>query len=232
MSATKYTKYISTDFIGLTELLPNINALTSEIQGSSIIIALDFINMSGNDVDVWFKAPISASDPDDVSALNAIVAAHTGVPLPDESVQNVNIESQSEGCSIKSSPVGFQDLTGYNVYRKGYKFTVTADSTYEHEISYTSDMMLQGLAYKLDSNPHEDDYMEVEIVDVDGIVYPADTILVTFASTLYVTPDEVFKCLCDDAKQLYSWAYIRVRYVSNGTSDVVVRLQHLLRTMP
>lgn len=133
---------------------------------------------------------------------------------------------------IKSETHGFQDLSGYNVFRKGYKFTVTAGNTYEHEISYTNDMMLQGLAYQLDANPHDDDYIEVEIVDVDGVVYPADTVLAKFAETLYVVDNQYFECCCADAKTLYSWAYIRFRYVSNGTSDVTVRLQHLMRTVP
>ena len=76
MAATKYTYSISTDF-------PNgvvaTDRLTVEIQDSTIITALDYINTSGDDCDIWFKAAISAGDE---TTLNGIVAAHSGEPLP------------------------------------------------------------------------------------------------------------------------------------------------------
>jgi len=146
------------------------------------------------------------------------------------SAQDVNIKSQ--GLHLKTETHGFRDLTGFNVFRKGYKFVVTAGDTYEHDINYDSDMMLQGLGYKLDGDVREDDYLEVEIVDVDGVVYPAGTVLAKFSETVYVIPNEISEVLCDDAKLIYNWMYIRTRYVSNGTQNpVAVRITHILRTI-
>lgn len=51
-----------------------------EIEASSIVTALaeDFIQVSGDDCDVWFKASLSSGDE---STLNSLVASHSGVPL-------------------------------------------------------------------------------------------------------------------------------------------------------
>jgi len=145
---------------------------------------------------------------------------------------DVNIASCNSDIELPTQVHGFRDLTGFNVFRKGYKFVVAAGETYEHEVSYTDDMMLQGLGYKLDGDVHEDDYLEVEIVDVDGVAYPPGTILAKFAETMYVIPNEVFEVVCEDAKMIYNWMYIRTRYVSNGTQNpVAVRLLHILRTI-
>jgi hypothetical protein len=77
MAATKYTYSISGDF-------PNqkvdINRLTKEIRESDIVTALDYINVSEDDCDIWFKDALSAGDQ---TILDGIVANHSGEPLPD-----------------------------------------------------------------------------------------------------------------------------------------------------
>lgn len=77
MAATKYTYSITTDFIALEYSLPNTAALTTQIQASAIVTALDYINTSGDDCDIWFKDSLSSGDED---SLDALVAAHTGEP--------------------------------------------------------------------------------------------------------------------------------------------------------
>lgn len=76
MASTKYTYSISGDF-------PNqkiaSDRLTQEINKSTIITALDFINTSGIMCDIWFKADLSSQDS---TSLDALVATHTGVALP------------------------------------------------------------------------------------------------------------------------------------------------------
>jgi len=76
MAATKYTYSISTDFpnhkVGTDRLLQEINF-------SAIITAVDYINTSGDDCDVWFKAALSSGDK---TILDGLVAVHSGEHLP------------------------------------------------------------------------------------------------------------------------------------------------------
>jgi hypothetical protein len=58
----------------------NLGRLTNEIQESSIITALDFINSSVDHCDIWFKAVLSTGDE---TILQGIVASHSGEPLPE-----------------------------------------------------------------------------------------------------------------------------------------------------
>jgi hypothetical protein len=67
-----------------------IDSLTLQIQQSSIVTALDYINVYGTAVSIFFKAPLSTADQ---TTLNAVVAAHNGVPLPSNQVQNVSVSN-------------------------------------------------------------------------------------------------------------------------------------------
>lgn len=73
MAATKYTYSLVNDF-------PNqkvdIDALTISIRESDITIALDYINSSITECDIWFKDALSASD--ETSVLTVIVESHDG----------------------------------------------------------------------------------------------------------------------------------------------------------
>ncbi len=74
MAATKYTYSISGDF---PNQAVNPSSLSAEILASAIITALDFINVAGNNCDIWFKAELSAGDE---TILDGVVAAHQGTP--------------------------------------------------------------------------------------------------------------------------------------------------------
>jgi hypothetical protein len=75
MSDSVYTYSIQNDF-------PNhvvaTDRLTQEIQQSSIVTALDYINTNADACNIYFKAALSGTDQ---TTLNGIVAAHSGVPL-------------------------------------------------------------------------------------------------------------------------------------------------------
>jgi len=75
MVATKYTYSIAGD-TAQAKLVPG--KLGEEIGESSIVIALDYINSSGDVLDVWMKDSLSAGDE---TILDGVVAAHDGVPL-------------------------------------------------------------------------------------------------------------------------------------------------------
>jgi len=151
---------------------------------------------------------------------------------------------------IRAQPNGFRDLTGYNVYRKGYRFQAAGGETTVQEACYDVTMKLQGLVFKIDSNanPHYRDYIEVKMCDSDGTYYPAGTVLATFASTVYVYPNMEFSCICDDAKDIPPGIYVQFIYNSfnpnteNSSSssssslievpNIEIALQHCLRTTP
>jgi len=77
--AAKYTFNIAADF-------PNQKvdsaALTLEIRDSDITTALDYINTTTTECDIWFKAELSVLD--STATLPTIIAAHDGERLPDE----------------------------------------------------------------------------------------------------------------------------------------------------
>lgn len=75
MAATKYTFSISTDFPYHKVAT---DRLSQEITTAAIVTALDYINTSGDDCDVWFKSALSSGDED---ILDALVTAHSGEPL-------------------------------------------------------------------------------------------------------------------------------------------------------
>lgn len=72
--------------------------LQKEIQDSLIIIALDHISMLGSVVSIFFKDTISNGDED---ILDALIANHSGLPLIEEQVIDVNV---SNSLSIQSAP--------------------------------------------------------------------------------------------------------------------------------
>jgi hypothetical protein len=147
-------------------------------------------------------------------------------------ITKVDLENVASSVVFKEEQVGFVNCTGYNVFRKGYKFTVAASDTTEHDASYTANMMLQGLGFKCDSNVAYGDYVEVELVDKDGIFYPAGSVLAKFAENIYVWANREFSVLCADAKTIPAGIYIRFRYVSVGTTDTNLIIEHYLRTTP
>jgi hypothetical protein len=71
---TKYTYSISND---TANGAVNPTTLTTEIQQSTIVVALDGIETGDDVLDIWFKDPLSGADQ---TTLTAVVAAHAGEP--------------------------------------------------------------------------------------------------------------------------------------------------------
>ena len=89
MASTKYTYSILADF-------PNSKldstSLTSEIRGSEIVVALDYIATVGDSCGIWFKDTLSAED---AATLNGLIAEHSGIPDIVEEVSKVTLENLS-----------------------------------------------------------------------------------------------------------------------------------------
>jgi hypothetical protein len=101
MASTKYTYSISNDF---TNQIVNPSRLSTEIGGSSIITALDYINTFLDDCDIWFKAALSGGEE---TTLSGVVAAHTGEATGSDA------PTMADGRPIvmaNSRPVGYQTM--------------------------------------------------------------------------------------------------------------------------
>ena len=108
--ANKYTYSIGNNF-------PNQQVcsarLTLEIEDSSITIAMDYINTSVDDCDVWFKAALPSADE---TTLSGIVSSHSG-----EHIEVVDAPRMDDGRPIvraDTRPLGTQTY-----------FTTTADDS-------------------------------------------------------------------------------------------------------
>jgi len=70
----------------------NADRLIQEIRLSSITIAFDYLTGNGSALDLYFKTDLS--DPEKTT-LDAIVANHSGEPMPDDYVANVRVTNTS-----------------------------------------------------------------------------------------------------------------------------------------
>lgn len=101
-SPTTYT-YIISQFTGLTEAEPDLQALGAEINLTNIATALDFITRNGSQIDIRFKDELSE---DDGYTLDDTVAAHTG-----ESVAKIVDRRMSDGTLIvATTKTDFQEV--------------------------------------------------------------------------------------------------------------------------
>jgi len=76
MALTKHTYSTQNDF---PNHLVAPDRLSQEISTSVISVALDHVNTAADVCDIWFKGTLLTGD---LSVLNALVAVHSGVPLP------------------------------------------------------------------------------------------------------------------------------------------------------
>ncbi len=80
----------------------NTSQLASEIQESAITIALDYINTSGDDIAIFFKATLSAGEE---TTLDGLVSAHVIDPNYDPTlVVTAGLNSQGEPVPTAASP--------------------------------------------------------------------------------------------------------------------------------
>jgi hypothetical protein len=162
MAATKYTFSITNDF-------PNqkvdIDALTVEIRNSDISIALDYINTSVTECDVWFKDVLSASDSS--SILTPLVEAHDG-----EAIEDVEAPHMDDGrpyVRADTRPLGTQTY-----------FTCRGDS--DTEIG-------EGAELKWDfSDTTSDIYTGSEVPDG----FKAKEILLSFHCPIYLKDGSIY----------------------------------------
>jgi len=96
MAATKYTYSVSGD---TANGAVSSDSLATEIATSAIVIALDYIAVTGDVLDVWMKDALSGGDE---TILDGLVAAHTGVaPVVDPDPVTLSNISQTSDKFLK-----------------------------------------------------------------------------------------------------------------------------------
>lgn len=177
MAATKYTYSISSAF-------PNhkvdINRLTLEIMQSDIPVALDYINVSGDDCDIWFKEAIPTSVGE--GELDDIVAAHSGEPLPD-----VPSAKTSDGRPIiqvnSYGPGKILYITGIDDDENPFRIESEEVEDVVLDANFHSDLMLAGGFLRWDGGGFEDtvDFevwaLATEVENPGSVGQPANCIL-------------------------------------------------------
>lgn len=145
--ATSKTYSISGDFTSSGGKVSD--TLTPEIQASAVKVALDHIDTDGDDCHVEFKGELDAAD---IVALDALVAAHLGNPLP-KAPEPVILEPT--GDSAKA------------LVMHGREFEAELDSDTPVEISWAEDRDVQGASFQL-ANTSPGDWIRLAIVAPGG----------------------------------------------------------------
>ena len=165
MASTKYTKSIISDFSGLTEDAPCPDHLGEEIQNSAITIALDYISISGDTVDIWFKDALSSGEQ---TILTAVVAAHTGyahttdILLAEDGKQYVSPDLFPTGYFLVYSGSGDDITNGVKWAGPRFKSSTSEAGTDTVEWQYMEHTLLAGgSVYRMDGGI--DDYIDMEI---------------------------------------------------------------------
>ena len=160
MPATKYTYSISVDF---PNQIVATDRLSIEIKDSAIVTALDYINTSGDDCDIWFKDALSGGDE---TILDGLVAAHTGEPLPSDGLSVVVVQPVqrfTHGYATSSgSNLTVMRATAYTQQTSDAQRSLVSSSASD-DLAGTGARTIQITYYDQDMNgPY------IEVVDMDG----------------------------------------------------------------
>ena len=125
---------------------------------------------------------------------------------------------------------GFKDHAGFGVFEKGYRCVAIAGQTTIFNHSYSSDVYLEGIKLYIGETANDGDYVEFEVVDIDNILgYGANFVVSKMAETKYVKPNQEYLRISDAIKTVPQGFYMRLKYISTGTQNVILYLDHLLR---
>jgi hypothetical protein len=165
MTTTKYTF----DIMDFSNHKVASDRLTQEIQASAIVTALDHIDTTETECDVWFKLELSQTD-DDI--LTALVAAHSGEPVPAAPID-------PQGAPYVSLLLG---MPGLQLCIKGTMFTVPPGQTVNDDLVFDKYREIQGSWLEV-SGVQPGDFAEMFLVTPDGA-----EVLGQFGETVYLPP--------------------------------------------
>jgi hypothetical protein len=202
-----FKTYLLTDF-------PNdscaLREFDIEIRSSAITVALDRVDGTTTDVTVHFKADLSAGNE---TLLDAVKDAHDGVEESD--VVKMEISSGDLGTHPELT-VGGPKLRCLGTY-----FTATKSTSTVYDWKITKSIHAK-YGYLVCSGNVIPDNVDVALVDKDGIVYPAGTVLHEYAECLPIYSDGRVD-IPNDAVTETSLEnfWFRITYNSTGATDDV-----------
>jgi len=163
----------------------SIDRLTQEIQQSTIVTALDHMTALGSALSIFFKADLSS---DDQTTLSTLVTAHTGVPLPQNIVDNVAIVTQPD-------PAPFA-IPSYRTKRDAISDLISIEKNTVGDIDFklTAERYVSGGDIIIE-NAEIGDYVIAMVEDIDGVIpspyraalCEAWPIVATYISKAFVT---------------------------------------------
>lgn len=207
MAETTYDYSITTDF-------PNdkvdCGKLTVEIQSSSITIALERIDTSGDDCDIIFKDSLTTGEE---TTLDGLVAAHDGEPL--QVISPVILEPTGD--------------TSKNLIVHGRTFSATLDDVTNEDISFSEDRYFQGLTIEIQDFT-DGDYIRISLYN------PGKTAeLRVFAEGentgegVPIPPSGLVNVIAEGTALVPTGYHIRLKYNSIGTTGNQPKVFLLIR---
>lgn len=215
--------------------------LEDEIDASAIITALDSIVLNGvDDLTISFKAALSSGDE---AILNAIVAAHNIVPIPDVPQLVTLSELKDTEGALLSRQRAFANADGFRFRGRGVRGIATKTTTTNLDFLISEERWINGVNLIL-KNQTVDDDIRFQIVDKTyvyaGVLYPATytggiawsvaqpsgVILDEFGETWNMSEDsqDQGSIILPYPARILAGLYIRIKYTSVGTvNDVLVR---------
>jgi hypothetical protein len=130
MAQTSYQYSIANDTLNG---LVNTGKIQDEIQNSAIIIALDYINTEGDNLNIYFKDALSSGDK---TILDSLIASHDGIKtVVNEVVELSSKDSSGTNLIAIQKPVGdFNTIITHN-FCDNNSWSQTNDSSWKLEPS-------------------------------------------------------------------------------------------------
>lgn len=97
-----------------------------------------------------------------------------------------------------------------------------ATGTTTHDLTLTDSVKLMGGAYWV-KGPHLGDRVTLQVVDVDGVLGPPDTVVSEYVTNLPVAPwDHIWEIQSPTAASIPSGLHLRVVYLNTGADPVQI----------
>ena len=185
----------------------NAGRLSTEIQASTITVAIDYINVSGANVDIYMKATLSSGEED---LLDSIVAAHTGEPWSNDIEVIVKDQLLGEGSNKR-------------LKWKGYKFTAYANQVSTYNFTMPYDGNIQGGIF-FAGNSKDGDMIEMTLLPGTAYEYK-------YVETMYVLQGGEYPIMenFSMSQALSAGTPIQVTYDNTDSQDKVVAFVLVLR---
>jgi hypothetical protein len=202
-----------------------LDRLTQEIQQSAIIVALDHISSYGEALDINFKNDLSN---DDKTILDSLVTAHNGQPLPQNSVQNVIIQSQPAVSINSQPPFGSKSILVNGVTKKlfarftGQQYTVAIGV---NTLTYTATYAWAKLLGVEVVNCEALDTTDFKVYDTAQGTYSGtpNALLNQFSYALNL-PKDYYQRMAQFDADIYAGMVIQITYTSISAKTIGLNL--------